>query len=110
MVNSHLLCRLSYRGLQFYFLYKTLKNLLRQRPTLPRSHPRSTMGAGGLNCCVRNGNRCDPSAIATEKFIFILTSLNYYNILIVLVKILSVFSYLLPVYIVPSKMHTRIIS
>ena len=38
----------------------------RQRPTLPgRIHP-STIGAAGLNFCVRNGNRCDPSAIATE--------------------------------------------
>ena len=40
---------------------------IRQRPTLPGSYPPSTIGAGGLNYCVRNGNRCDPSAIATGK-------------------------------------------
>ena len=39
----------------------------RRRPTLPHSYPCSTIGAGGLNFCVRNGNRCDPSAIATEN-------------------------------------------
>jgi hypothetical protein len=38
----------------------------RQRPTLPQGRPSSTIGAGGLNFCVRNGYRCDPSAIATE--------------------------------------------
>ena len=27
----------------------------------------STIGAGGLNFCVRNGNRCDPSAITTRN-------------------------------------------
>ena len=39
---------------------------IRRRPTLPgRLHP-STIGAGGLNFRVRNGNGCDPAAIATE--------------------------------------------
>lgn len=42
-------------------------NKRRQRPTLPRSCPRSTIGAGGLNFCVRNGNRCGPTAIVTGK-------------------------------------------
>ena len=32
----------------------------RQRPTLPHSYPCSTIGAGGLNFCVRDGNRCYP--------------------------------------------------
>ena len=41
--------------------------LSRQRPTLPRGRPRSTIGAGGLNFCVRDGNRCFPSAIAAGK-------------------------------------------
>ena len=39
----------------------------RRRPTLPGRIRPSTIGATGLNFCVRNGNRCDPSAIATEK-------------------------------------------
>src|SRR5713101_6035781 len=33
----------------------------------PTGRPSSTIGAGGLNCRVRNGNGCDPSAIATES-------------------------------------------
>ena len=41
---------------------------IRRRPTLPgRLHP-STIGAGGLNFRVRNGNGCDPAAIATETY------------------------------------------
>ena len=39
----------------------------RRRPTLPHSHPCSTIGAEGLNCRVRNGNGCFPLAIATGK-------------------------------------------
>ncbi len=34
-----------------------------QRPTLPPRERGSTIGAEGLNFCVRNGNRCDPLAI-----------------------------------------------
>ena len=49
----------------------SLQTYSRRRATLPRSRPRSTIAAGGLNCCVRNGNRCGPSAITTGK-IFIL--------------------------------------
>jgi hypothetical protein len=40
---------------------------IRQRPTLPRGLPRSTIGSGGLNFRVRDGNGCDPSDIATGK-------------------------------------------
>src|SRR5579875_1259272 len=36
-----------------------------QRPTFPRGYPRSIIGAGRLNCRVRDGNGCFPSAIAT---------------------------------------------
>src|SRR5437764_9146120 len=39
----------------------------RQRPTLPRGCPRSTIGAEGLNCRVRNGNGCGPLAKVTGK-------------------------------------------
>ncbi len=39
---------------------------IRRRPTLPGDLSPSTIGAGGLNFRVRNGNGCDPSAIATE--------------------------------------------
>ena len=49
-----------------------------QRPTLPRRHHLSTIGAKRLNCCVRDGYRCIPLAIAA---IFIL-SLKSYSFLI----------------------------
>ncbi len=39
---------------------------VRRRPTLPRSLPRSTIGAEGLNFRVRNGTGCFPFAMATE--------------------------------------------
>src|SRR5690242_4657977 len=39
----------------------------RQRPTLPPGYPGSTIGAGGLNYRVRNGNGCLPSAMVTER-------------------------------------------
>ena len=32
----------------------------------PTKRIRSTIGAGGLNFCVRDGYRCDPSAIITR--------------------------------------------
>ena len=38
----------------------------------PTKRIRSTIGAGGLNFCVRNGYRCDPSAIITRIFLFTL--------------------------------------
>jgi hypothetical protein len=40
--------------------------MFRQRPTLPPSHPGSTIGAGGLHFRVRDGTGCFPSAMATE--------------------------------------------
>ena len=43
-----------------------LRNIgIRQRPTLPGRVQPSTIGAEGLNFCVRYGYRCDPFAIAT---------------------------------------------
>ena len=42
---------------------------IRRRPTLPGTLVPSTIGAGGLNFRVRNGNGCDPSAMATERSI-----------------------------------------
>ena len=39
----------------------------RQRPTLPRTCARSTIGGRRLNFRVRNGNGCDPSPMATGK-------------------------------------------
>ena len=42
-----------------------MKKKSRQRPTLPPGYPGSTIGAGGLNGRVRNGNGCDPSAMVT---------------------------------------------
>ena len=37
-----------------------------QLPTLPASHPASTISVAGLNLRVRNGNGCIPCAIATK--------------------------------------------
>ena len=45
-------------------------NKFRRRPTFPHSFPCSIISAVGLNFCVRDGNRCDPYAIATEKLKF----------------------------------------
>ena len=36
----------------------------------PTKRIRSTIGAGGLNFCVRDGYRCDPSAIITRIIFF----------------------------------------
>ncbi len=44
----------------------------RRRPTLPGSHDPSTIGAGGLNFRVRNGNGCISAAMATETIPLIL--------------------------------------
>ena len=40
----------------------------RQRPTLPRSRDRSTIGAAWLNDRVRDGNGCGPSALVASEF------------------------------------------
>jgi hypothetical protein len=45
-----------------------VKNV-RRRPTLPRSHPRSTIGAEGLSFRVRNGTGRFPFAMATETLL-----------------------------------------
>ena len=42
-----------------------LSEKTRRRPTLPGGLPPSTIGAGGLNCRVRNGNGCVPAAMVT---------------------------------------------
>ena len=42
---------------------------IRRRPTLPGGLPPSTIGAGSLNFRVRDGNGCDPAAIATEIYL-----------------------------------------
>ncbi len=47
--------------------FRVLIKIFRQRPTLPRSLPRSTIGAEKLNFRVRNGNGCVLFAIATKK-------------------------------------------
>ena len=39
---------------------------IRRRPTLPGGLPPSTIGAGSPNFRVRDGNGCDPAAMATE--------------------------------------------
>ena len=47
----------------------TLFTYVRQRPTLPRGPPRSTIGAEGLNFRVRNGTGCFPFAITAETLL-----------------------------------------
>ena len=44
-----------------------LLSLSGQRPTLPRTSARSTIGAEGLNFRVRDGNGCLPLATVTRK-------------------------------------------
>jgi hypothetical protein len=44
---------------------------IRRRPTLPGGLPPSTIGAGGLNCRVRDGNGCDSAAMATGNLLSI---------------------------------------
>ena len=43
-----------------------MNHLTSQRPTLPHSHPCSTIGAIDLNCPVRNGKECYLYAIITR--------------------------------------------
>ena len=38
-----------------------------RRPTLPGTNVPSTIGSGGLNCRVRDGNGCTPSDIVTRN-------------------------------------------
>ncbi len=40
-----------------------------RRPTLPHRFQRSTIGAEGLNCRVRDGNGCDPLAVVTQNLL-----------------------------------------
>src|SRR6266568_4060429 len=49
-------------------LGRALRRKMRRRPTLPHGFPCSTIGSGGLNFRVRDGNGCDPTEIATAKF------------------------------------------
>ena len=42
-------------------------NLSQQLPTLPAPLGASTIGLGGLNGRIRNGNGCVPSSIITEN-------------------------------------------
>ena len=56
-----------------WFLLSTFNSQLstaflsRRRPTLPQGSPCSTMGPGGLNYRVRDGNGCDPSGKIAGK-------------------------------------------
>ena len=49
-------------------------------PTLPHSHPCSTIGAKELNFRVRDGNGCDLLAIATEIYLYIKLHDNAYRL------------------------------
>ncbi len=44
-----------------------LSVLIGQRPTLPHTRARSTIGAEGLNYRVRDGNGWDPLAVVTQN-------------------------------------------
>ena len=50
-------------------LWVAVQDKSRRRPTLPRGLPLSTIGAGGLNCRVRKGNGCVPTAMATGNLL-----------------------------------------
>jgi hypothetical protein len=56
--------------------------LFRRRPTLPGGIPPSTIGAGGLNFRVRNGNGWDPSAMATEELVLLGNSIASTNMVV----------------------------
>ena len=58
--------------------------IFRRRPTLPRSRPRSTIGAEELNFRVRDGNGCHLFAIATEKRYLAMNMDNLYAIVTLL--------------------------
>ena len=58
----------------------TPKYKIPRRLTLPQGHPCSTMSAGGLNYCVRYGNRCCPSAIVTGNFYAVFSALSKLDI------------------------------
>ena len=47
-----------------------------RRPTLPGTDVPSTIGSGGLNCRVRDGNGCTPSDIVTRKLFFVIGVLS----------------------------------
>ncbi len=52
------------------------QHLSRRRPTLPGGCPPSTIGAGGLNFRVRDGNGCGPTAMVTGNLaLFVLTAI-----------------------------------
>lgn len=53
-------------------LHDPSMNKSRQRPTLPRSHPRSTIGEVERNFCVRYGNRCSLYSITTGNKILVI--------------------------------------
>ena len=46
--------------------FPLLSDLSVLAPTYSRTPKGTTIGAGGLNCCVRDGNRCDPTAKGTR--------------------------------------------
>ena len=63
-------------------MYLHMKNGQKKIPAMTYSPTKricSTIGAGGLNFCVRNGNRCDPSAIITRIFFSIYLSETSYQ-------------------------------
>ena len=82
LLRSIIQCRIHLirplRGEGFWLSFYTTKKKpfvrtasigIRRRPTLPGRVQPSTIGAEGLNFCVRYGNRWDPFAIATGNCI-----------------------------------------
>jgi hypothetical protein len=53
---------------------RALQEISRRRPTLPGGCPPSTIGAGGLNFRVRDGNGCGPTAMVTGNLALYSTS------------------------------------
>ena len=73
MINSHMLCQLSYRGIFSFFIYMKdnvsvifhIYSSFRQLSTLPGSRPPSTIDVKELNFRVRHGNGWILLAIVT---------------------------------------------
>ncbi len=56
-----------YEEFTYYLIKKTaFKTKSWQRPTFTQTRVGAIIGAGGLNFCVRDGNKCTPTAKATK--------------------------------------------
>ena len=73
MINSHALCRLSYGGMSGC---QSIYSKMRGNDLLSQGIRLTTIGAKKLNCCVRDGYRCDLLATITTHLRVISYSLK----------------------------------